>query len=146
MSLRPAAISKAVFTAIIDGETILPATSRDVLNIPINFANVVDLRKFTGTYTPNDDTKNLINGDATFAPNFLLVSCDGQLNLDVLDAQYTRPIVFLPVIKFAFISLASIPGSPISNLWLEGRLISPLPMPQNVPVNYTIFAGRADIS
>jgi hypothetical protein len=115
------------------------------VKVPLSFAGVSNISVLTGTYTPNDDYRYLIQSPIA-APNFIAVLCDGQLTLT---STFMKSLACYAVMRFGFFSWVMDPANLLTGLFIDGRTgpnPGNTPMPQGVPVNYTLISGQATIS
>lgn len=146
MSLVVPEVTSALFKATVVPSILSPLSEKIPISIPLDFASVANLKVISGTYTPSNDAKSIITGlDATTTPSFMIIICDGQLNINV-NSHLSQIIVDLAVVKFSFLSFALDTINYIVGVDLQGATSAKSPMAQGVPVNYTIIYGQAAIT
>lgn len=144
MSVTPGKIEAAMFTATITESTVAPVSAAQQFMIPLTFSSVANLQTFNGNYTPANDYKYIFqNLPLALAPSFIMVLCDGQLNVT---RAYTGSTNSVAVQRFKFCSWMTDPANYLTSCYLEGRLGQPTPMPQGQKVSYTIIVGQATLS
>jgi hypothetical protein len=145
MTINAASITKSSFNATIINGTVSPLVSSTPVNLPLVFKDVKNIREFNGSFTPNNDYKYIFQ-NLTFedAPTFIIIICDGHMNVTINHSNTNSKIQ--SVKRFSFISVVEDPLNFIQNFYLEGRTSSPSPMTQGETVNYTIFIGQGDLS
>lgn len=144
MSLTTPAVNSAQFVAVVQPSVITPLTDTIPIALPMTFANVASLRSISGTYTPNNDTKNIATFLSAFSPSFIIFICDAHVILDTDNSFLSG----LPVNKFFMTTMVSTQGgaNPITTIYLNGMTSQNYPMEQGVPVSYTLIVGQADIT
>lgn len=118
----------------------------------VAFSGVTHYQEFKGTYTPNNDILNLLTAlPSSQAPNFIIISCSGRIDITMQTSAGTN-IAALPVYKTAVLLLPVGTSDQIYNLYIDGRTNNPQitfdpdPMPQNVAVDYWIIMGQATLT
>lgn len=146
MALKQASVQNCSFVATVNPSIVAPGVESLPLNIPLNFSSVANVQVYTGTFTPANDQLTVFTGLLVgAAPNFIIVLCDAQLNLIVENSNAANFINNYPVKRFGFFSSVIDATSFIQQLQLNGLAAGNSPMPQGVPVNYTIITGQAVI-
>lgn len=147
MSVTQGYIKNANFSAVINPDSVQPLSELFTFKLPINFDQVSDVTIYSGKYTPNNDFFYIFNGMlAAKAPNFLIFTCDRQMNVYMQKASGSAPIYYLPIIRFGFFSWLQDDTDFVNLLLIDGRTSITQPMIQGEQIAYTIIAGRGIIS
>lgn len=112
----------------------------------MTFSSISQIQTFSGTFTPSDSYLYLAQGmTISNAPNFLIVSCHGQLDMTL---SFQKNAMAMPVMSVGFFSWILDPSNLVTGIYIDGR-IAPnpgnTPMPQGLPVDYTVIIGQATI-
>ena len=144
MTANPAKIS-ASFNAILRDGMVSPLTEQIVAKLDLRFNNLDGVRIFNGKFTANNNYRYIFqNLTALDAPTFIIVVCDGRINLVV--GNTGGGSMSQSVRRFFFIATDEDAMNFIQNLFIDGRTSSPSAMVQNEEVNYTIIMGKASVS
>lgn len=147
MPLQAPSVTNCSFAALIKPAIVAPGQENLPLNIPLNFSAVSNIQVYNGTYTPSNDMLSIFSGLlAAQAPNFVIILCDAQLNILMANSLGANFIADMPIKRFGFFSVIQDPANFLVSLTLFGMAAANSPMPQGVPVNYTIITGIATIT
>lgn len=145
MGLGPASVSGAFIQATFTPADVMPLSTPERLNLPINFANVSNLQKMSGVFTPANNTDTIKSFSANDQANFALLVVD-QPAVVTLSSNAGTPIDQLCVQRFLYIGLSSLPGL-LATLTLDGTTSTPeVPMAQSLPCSWTLYYGQAALS
>jgi hypothetical protein len=145
MGLSPASVNRASIQATFIPGEVSPLSIPEILNLPVCFQNVSNLKKDYGTYTPNDDTQTIHTFSPTDQANFILLIVDQPTVVD-LNSNLGEPVARLCVQRFLYTGLQTLP-SGLLDLVLDGSAAGPeVPMTQNIPCNWTLYWGVASLS
>lgn len=146
--MSPSSITNSWFMATIQQAMVDPIQVISPFKIPIQFSNVMCLKVVSDSYTPNNDYRYVFQSiTQTESPNFLMFICDGPVNITFgNDRGFIASQIHVNRIYVHTMPQSS--DDYIKYLYLEGRIGNGFvdPMAQNVPVNYTIVYGQAQIS
>lgn len=146
MTAVQASVIRAVFSALIRGDTVAPLNDSFDYRLPIAFSEVSDISIINGQYIPANDYVYIFNNlHKNHAPNWMIISTDGFLNVNLGKTQ-SGGIFNGQVKRFTFLSWKADETDFASAMYLDGRLSAPLPMAQGEAVNYTIVFGRGNLN
>lgn len=144
MSARVQSVVNASFQGLFTFQDVVPLSDKWDCSLPFNFANVANMEKFDGTYTPNNDTFNIVHGLVAkgFSPNFFIFICDGVAVFGDSAFRYLH----VPINRFVFSTIPPFGQNLVDGFSLDGQTGFNNPMVQNVPINYTLLFGQAAIT
>lgn len=145
MPLQNPAITAAQLLMTVNQSNIAPLVDSLPIKLPINFAGVANLQVISGTYTPANDAKTLATFNSGNAPNFIVLICDGQLNLNT-QHLLVNGLQNLPVQKVLFWAGTPAPDNYINAIFITGQTNQHPEMAQGVAVNYTLIVGQATLT
>lgn len=141
----PARIINARFQATINPGDCSPLLETIPLILPLTFTGVSAVEIYRGIYTPNNDYLYLFqNRPYSVAPNFMMLLCGGQININLGFSSGASSLQSHT--RFFFDSWLLDPTNFMNNVYIEGRTAAQSAMPQGVAVDYTVIIGQAAIS
>lgn len=139
-----AASLQASFNAVLKNGTVSPITEQIVANLNLYFNGLEAVRVFNGKFCALNNYRYVFQGlTALDAPTFIIILCDGRMNLVV--ANTGGGAMAQSVRRFFFLATDEDAMNFIQSLFIDGRTSSPSPMVQNEEVNYTIIIGKASV-
>lgn len=146
MSTLRASVRNASIQGIFTPGDVSPLSVPEDVNLPINFSNVSNLQKTTGTFTPANNTEVIHTFSPTDQANFILLIFDQPAVVSIASGSNSSMVTNMCVQRFFYIGLQSLP-SFLTTISLNGATSGPeLPMSQVLACNYTLLYGVATLT
>jgi hypothetical protein len=151
MSVQPPKITNAKLQMTLNEPNISPLSISENLVFPMNFGSLTILKKFIGTYTPNNDAYDLYNFATSpylDAATWFLLLVDQPVALRVaLWPSFERAVDGLSVARIFLWTGPVSNTNPLRSITLDGTVDSQMtPTQQNVLINWEPIMGNGLVS